>query len=124
MPVIMIRGYPVDLTVEQGHHIMAHAKYRLRDRINWDRLTQLRAQGENSEVLSRLYWPPSTNSIDIWYKGRWREVFRTDLKDNVGTGLCATKTIEAWVTYYRAKIRYGVRITASSFAVIDSFSDG
>ncbi len=58
--------------------------------------------------------------IQIFYDGQWRDVCRTDLKDNVAT----TGSSDSFSKYLNA-VRYGARILRNGhFAVIDSYSDG
>lgn len=67
----------------------------------------------------------------IAYKGEKRQLGRTDLKDDVATGLCARKTSSEWREHYlrAAKGCYGARLHdwkdgRLGFYVIDSWSDG
>jgi len=59
-------------------------------------------------------------TIQIFYDGQWRDVCRTDLKDNVAT----TGSSDSFSEYLNA-VHYGARILRNGhFAVIDSYSDG
>lgn len=66
----------------------------------------------------------------IIFNGERHVLGRTDLHDDVATGLCANKTAEEWRSHYLASARacYGGRITCSHgirlFSVIDALSDG
>jgi hypothetical protein len=41
---------------------------------------------------------------EIYVRGEWRSLGRTDLIDNVGTGWCTTKSAEEWRGHYLGKV--------------------
>jgi|ERR1043165_476067 hypothetical protein len=75
---------------------------------------------------------PDENRLEMFHAGEWWKVGRTDLLDDVATGLVEKKTLEEWRKHYRAKIRYGARFHRFRsegkewrvFSVIDSLTDG
>jgi hypothetical protein len=67
----------------------------------------------------------------LTYNGEDYEVCRTDLKDDVATSWCTTKSAEEWREHYLdvASNCYGARINSyedgrKTFCVVDSVSDG
>lgn len=67
----------------------------------------------------------------IIFNGQRHDLCRTDLLDDVATGLCAKKSAEGWRAHYlkAARTCMGGRITSGAqghrlFAVIDSVTDG
>lgn len=71
------------------------------------------------------YWPY------IVYNGTTYRLGRTDLFDNIATGIGGDKTVEEWRSYYlnKAKKCYGGRLqnfknNTVGFSVIDSVTDG
>jgi NAD(P)-dependent dehydrogenase (short-subunit alcohol dehydrogenase family) len=60
--------------------------------------------------------------IEVLWNGVWTRVYRTDLKDDVGTSSPDTDSIET----YREKAEscYGARTGKKSIRVVDAFSDG
>ena len=62
----------------------------------------------------------------ITINGERLKLGRTDLKDDVATGLCANNTAEEWRSYYleKAAVGMGARIRNGLFSVIDAYSDG
>jgi len=68
----------------------------------------------------------------IFYNGEWYSLGRTDLMDDVATGMCANFSIRKWRKHYLRSARncYGGRIRKTAdgkrmlFSIIDSFTDG
>lgn len=69
-------------------------------------------------------WNCSYNKLQIMFNGKWLNVARTDLFDDVCTGLCETKKLAEWKNHYISRVMYGARIKENTFAVIDSVTDG
>lgn len=66
----------------------------------------------------------------IFFKEKYYRLGRTDLVDNVATGLCEQRTAEEWRAHYLgiAKACMGSRLnefeSGSCFSIIDSLTDG
>lgn len=66
----------------------------------------------------------------ILWDGRWLDLCRTDLKDDVATGSYECSRVRQWREYYLKRIHYGVRIVPSRkgyvgrWSVVDALSDG
>lgn len=61
----------------------------------------------------------------IFHDGKWKNICRTDDKDNVATGYDTREDrLESSIARYRERIRYGARFTDRLFACIDAYSDG
>lgn len=97
-------GY-TELTVEQARQIMGAATYRITEHTAAD-------------------WTPQHTTVEIFHDGRWLELCRTDLCDNVATGHYANRTLTEWLAHYKAKIRWGARFDERLFCVIDAATDG
>ena len=117
-----LKRYNVHLLPAEAMLVMAKAKFRLtKDTIPW-------------------YSTVPCNELEVYYKQQWWKVARVDLMDQVCTGCGGHKTLDEWIAYYRAKIRFGVRLKEFTdrcrspvcshghrfriFAVIDSLTDG
>jgi hypothetical protein len=92
-----------DLSVEEGIAYLTTAELMLED---------------------RLAWGVPYNQPLIKWEGEWIHLCRTDLKDDVATGVCQTKSVEEWREYYLAHIRYGVRITPLGLGGWVRYNDG
>jgi len=55
----------------------------------------------------------------VWYKGKWHALFRTDLKDDIGT---YGETMEEYCE--KAKTCFGARVRDGRIGIIDVWSDG
>lgn len=65
------------------------------------------------------------NALQMLHNGKWVDMSRTDLCDNVCTTEIATRTKEQWIKHYRRGIRIGARWQDDgSFSVIDQATDG
>lgn len=67
--------------------------------------------------------------IMVMFRGKWLNLCRTDQLDDVCTSTCMTwheaKTeAKHAVKFFMKKCRYGARVDATTFAVIDSATDG
>lgn len=65
--------------------------------------------------------------VEVSYKGRWRELCRTDLHRQVATSHgCSSDPLlrKDPVKYYRGMIVYGAFVEDDAFMVIDSLTDG
>ena len=109
--------------------MIAECNAELRKHKEFDWLTPEEAKAVLTDVVatSRM-----TMDAGKWYecvrtsikfKGRWLRLCRTDLKDDVRTYV-VLEDEEDPVSYYRERIQYGARVSKTSFAVVDSFSDG
>lgn len=58
---------------------------------------------------------------EIMYRGVWRRLYRTDLKDDVGT-IPPNDSIELY--RHKAATCYGARLGDGEFGVVDAYSDG
>jgi len=96
-------GMNVDLSVNDTTKVFESSKFRTRKKKSWH---------------------ADFNGLQIFYKDKWMDVARTDLKDDVCTTLCEVKSKKEWVDHYKRNIQYGARIKEKTFAVIDSISDG
>lgn len=86
------------------------------------------------EIETKTGRPPHNGEYTvpfILFDGHRRQLGRTDLTDDVATGLCAMKTAEEWRKHYarKAKTCMGARLQNGcdnqlGFHVIDSVSDG
>lgn len=101
------RLHGITLSVEEGQAFMDGATYRLVPCHD-----------------GKAWGIKPGNRLDIKYKRRWLDVCRTDLLDDIQTGVLDTRSQEEWIRYYRAKIRCGVRVGRTTFAVIDAITDG
>lgn len=86
----------------------------------------------------RIYQRPdhgwgAHNDLQMWYRNEWWWVCRTDLIDDVCTGIVEQGwTLDEWIAHYKQKCAksYGVRPKLNkvdgfpTFAIIDSLSDG
>lgn len=84
-------------------------------------------RSETVRVLSECKCRVSKNRLQVLIYRRWRNLGRTDLKDNVGTYLYEdVENPHQSILRYRKKAHdgYGARYSNRSFLVIDSFSDG
>jgi hypothetical protein len=76
-------------------------------------------------------WGPRDN-LQIWFRNEWHWVARTDLCDNVCTGIIEPQwTLDEWIAHYKnlCSKSYGARINDrydgfKTFAVIDAMTDG
>lgn len=87
----------------------------------------------------RLYQRPDYGygvfqELQMWYQNEWWWVARTDLCDDVCTGILESRwTLQEWVDHYKNKCKnsYGARLYPlrpkeqfRTFAIIDSLTDG
>lgn len=106
-------NWGITLSAGDGLKVMHSAKYRLRDR-------------------PKSWFGGPWNHPEIYFDGEWMDVCRTDLYDDVATGLCKNKTLGEWIEHYTNKLRradLGVRVRLHedgrrSFAIIDAYTDG
>ena len=61
---------------------------------------------------------PLMTQIEIFYDGRWRQVYREDLFRQVAT------TRQQSLQEYRDTCNYGVRVTDDGFCIVDCLTDG
>lgn len=61
---------------------------------------------------------------EVFYKGNWIKLCRTDLKDDVATSSPQKASLGECREFYVRKVRYGARTDDRLFAVVDSISDG
>lgn len=102
---IKVDGFDVDLSVEEGKAYLAAAEIRIVDEpADWS--------------------GPAYNRPQIKWHDEWINLCRTDLKDDVATGNCVTKTAEEWRAYYMGRIHYGVRIKPTSQGGVIIHKDG
>ena len=92
----------LDLSVEEGLKVLASADMRVHKK-DGDKYTK----------------------AEIYYKDEWRDLYRTDLTDNVGTYRFEDfKDLDETRNYYAAKVKYGIRLRKGGFGIVDSWSDG
>ena len=101
-----VEGFDVDLSAEDGKAYLAAAEIMVED------------------VPAVPNWMGAYNSPRIKWEGEWIDLCRTDLADDVATGLCATKTAEEWRVHYLSHIHYGVRIKPTSTGGVLRHKDG
>jgi len=60
----------------------------------------------------------------VLYEGEWKDLCRTDLRDDVRTIIVEKHFLEDPISYFKKRCHFGARIYPGGFAVIDSLSDG
>lgn len=58
------------------------------------------------------------------YVNGWKDLCRTDLKDDVCTWSPSKANSKEQLEFYKKKVQFGARTDNGRFAVVDSFSDG
>ena len=83
--------------------------------------SQIEVETISSRNVIGVYTRPS-----IRFGGNLYHLCRTDLMDDVSTGLCEKLSAEQWRSHYLAKARdcMGARIKSKYFCVIDARTDG
>jgi hypothetical protein len=108
-PVIFLDGQEISLTAEDARKVFKECEHRIiRDDRSPDR------------------WGPQ-NILQIKYEDEWRSVARTDLYDDIATGVIPLPSNA--FDYYLEKISLGARVGEYSdgrkfFHVIDAYTDG
>jgi hypothetical protein len=100
-------GY-TELSPEQALAVMDAATYRITEKVETWPSTK----------------PHTVTEVEIYHNGRWLDLCRTDLCDNVCTHFPKHWTLKQWLDHYKARIHFGARFSDRLFAVIDSVSDG
>lgn len=102
---------PVEIDYQEAKRIMDSAEYRLKT--------------NPPDFAYNKEW----NEPEIFHDGKWKSLCRTDLCDDVATGMCANKTLEQWIAHYKKKLRRwtecpSARYDDHRFSVIDAITDG
>src|SRR3990167_11516742 len=79
----------MDIKPSEARRIMKGAKYRLK---------------EMGDKYGQWTCP------QIFFRGRWRDICRTDLCGEVEEAACEDWPLKKWVGYYRRQILFGVRV--------------
>ena len=98
-------GYYVTLSVNEGRRVLAKARMRWNNKKNG--------------------WNYSRRA-EVYYGGKWLNLARTDLVDDVCTfsGDDDAKELDELRQKYMGHIRYGVRVVNGRFSAVDHVSDG
>lgn len=86
----------------------------------------LRTASMRIEHIPAGWYGSGYTDPQIEHEGVWKSLCRTDLFDDVATGLCMNQTAEEWRRHYLEKLEdaIGVRVGENRFAIIDALSDG
>lgn len=88
---------------------------------------QFISKNEAVRVLNKCKYRVNKNRLQVLIYNRWRNLGRTDLKDNVGTYRYEdAESPHQSILMYRKKAHnsYGARYSSKWFSIIDAFSDG